>query len=221
MAEEFELRHYIVQDDVTREDLGVATIKHATKPATHIKHWITFPDGTVRKQYNARRILDTEADLLIAFESLPQLKVSYRPIAEHFAGYEGLYCFFMVIFFGLSMLAGLVLMVALVAGSIDTIINNFASYYAASFLLYGTVASTLVYLFSNQFACPRREQLTADDLEMNLIVGRISKKAREERKAKANEAILRDVLVDTRVKHPPTNEKGIPHQSVNPFRFVL
>ena len=193
---------------MTREDLGVATIKHATKPATHIKHWITFPDGTVRKQYNARRILDTEADLLIAFESLPQLKVSYRPIAEHFAGYEGLYCFFMVVFFTLSMVVGFVLIIALIIGKIEQLISFPFSYYIASFLLYGTVASTLVYLFSNQFACPRREQLTADDLEMNLIVGRISKKAREERKAKANEAILRDVLVDTRVKHPPPMKKG-------------
>jgi len=181
MAEEFGLRHYIVQDDVTREDLGVATIKHAAKPTTHIKHWITFPDGTVRKQYNARRILDTEADLLIAFDSLPKLKVSYRPISEHFYLHEYLYFAVLLIFFGLSMAVGMTLMVAIVLGKIEQLISFPFSYYISSFLLYGTVASGLVYLYANQIACPSHRNLTADDLEMNLIVGRISKKDREER----------------------------------------
>jgi len=79
------------EDNLLAEDIGLIKLKKQLVPqfGTSDKmesrvpnHWITFPDGSVRRRYNYRTIEHCDGETMSAFEALPMFKVSYRPIAK-------------------------------------------------------------------------------------------------------------------------------------------
>lgn len=71
----------LVLDDYERtNDIGVVEVINEREHLMH--HWVTFPDNQVRQWYNHRELTNADADMMISFEMVPQLKVSYRPISK-------------------------------------------------------------------------------------------------------------------------------------------
>lgn len=212
MTREFTLRHLIIQDDLTNEDLGVAIIKYGT-PGDHIRHWIRFPDGTVRHHYKSKKIHETDADLLIAFDSLPELKVSYRPISEHMYDYDGMYLITMLMFFLVMMACGataLVMTIINMHGGVDMYIaNRPIVYYGAIVLLLGTVVSTGMYIICCYIGQPRWSNMTPDDEKMNTLTS--AKSEREKIEANDKERLeIRAVLAEAqRARDATPKNKGL------------
>jgi len=97
------------------EDIGLVKLKKQLVPqfgtsdrmeSRVLNHWITFPDGSVRRRYNYRIIEHCDGETMSAFEALPTFKVSYRPIAKFCNEWAEFILGFMLISMFLTFLIG-------------------------------------------------------------------------------------------------------------------
>jgi hypothetical protein len=172
-------RYKIVESDTDGEDdLGIISI--TSEHGESIKHWVTFPDGTVRTMYNSRGIDQTDSDLLEAFDALPVLKVSYGRILKFCYLYEYLSFFVMLVFLFVALAFGLAIALAHQFAHTTTFFDSTAGTILTIILSYGTPVSALVY-FSGYVGSKRWGQISKGDLEHN----RVLEILRQEKEAKA------------------------------------
>ncbi len=162
------VRHLIIQDSLTDEDIGIATIRYGSVD-NHIKHWITMPDGTVRLMYKSRSISESDADILIAFDSLPELEVSYRPISKHMDNREDAYLLIMLLFFLLLMVYGVMAGIVIIMGIMNIVADSPISFYSSIVLILGTAISSFQYFVVVAKARSRWCNITPDDEKMNTL----------------------------------------------------
>jgi len=153
------------------------------RPESRYEHWVKFPDGQFRKRYNSRKIDKTDMDLLYAFDTMPTLKVSYRPIAKFLKDHEGLFYFITLLILLLYVFCGWVIMVANWFGLAGAIISSNAAYYISSVLVTALPISVVVTYLSNR-AEHKWKKLTPDDLDCNT-------RQASERERKKREALKR------------------------------
>lgn len=155
-----EPRHYIVKsDDDDLTDVGLITVRYESRH----DHWVKFPDGQTRKRYNAERITKADMELLDAFQTMPRLKVSYRPIRKFFKEHNT--GFYMISFLVLLLYAlyALIVMVAGQFGFAMMIIDSGITSYINIALLIALPVTVVCTYLSNK-ARRRWNFLTPDDI---------------------------------------------------------
>lgn len=161
-------RHYIVQSDTQIDypaiDLGLITIE--VVDGLKRKHWITLPDGTVRKMYNARRVDNTEMDLHDAFGTMPRLNVSYRPMTAFIREHGGWFVLAMIVILVIDVVIGYCFMLAHWNGLVNEFLSHPYLHYVFIFLLIMTPLS-LTIIPAAQIADNRWDHLTKADLAQN------------------------------------------------------
>jgi hypothetical protein len=90
---EIDHKVFVVQGDLDEYNNGeyynpdydgpLADIGYAVINRKHLHyHWVKFPDGQLRRNYNFREVDIADADILEAFGLLPLLEVRYRPFSK-------------------------------------------------------------------------------------------------------------------------------------------
>lgn len=172
-------RYKIVESDTEGEDdLGIISI--TSGHGESVKHWVTFPNGTVRMMYNSRNIDQTDSDLLEAFDALPVLKVDYKPELEFCSDYEHVGFALMVLFLFVGMAFGLAIALAHQFAHTTTFFDSTAGTVLTIILSYGTPMSALVY-YVMHVGSNRWGQISRDDIKHN----RVLEILRQEKEAKA------------------------------------
>lgn len=110
----------VLGDYGSEEEIGIVSIDKLRRRHICKRHWITLSNGNKRGWYNYREISESDFDVLKTFESLPELKVSYRPISKNVCSYmfkheEDLNTIFMISLYGLA-ITGLILILQLLLG---------------------------------------------------------------------------------------------------------
>ncbi len=109
------------------EEIGVATVEYTSANRQLHHHWITFPDGQVRKEYNYRSVEPAVVEEMDAFDMLPRLKVTYRPVAGAIGEYSEMFLFFWVALLCVLVIDGAVMLIChqfLGQSAIDVIYNT-------------------------------------------------------------------------------------------------
>lgn len=118
----------VLGDYGSDEGIGIIAVnEHPTKSDLHDdteKHWITMPDGKLRTWYNHRDISASDFDMLKSFNSLPELKISYRPISKYLSKKADFFSNGIALSILALAFSGFILLVFLLAGG-D--VNQFAS----------------------------------------------------------------------------------------------
>lgn len=179
-----ETRYYIaLTDDRKPTDVGLVAVNYEYgAPCTH---WVSFPNGTVRKMYNSKRIDKVTYETQMAFQTMPCLHVSYRPAILFISECALLFSWILIS----SVLLVVMLGVGYMAANMFDLMDEFRSWPfvqgASNTMLVVTPLSFLLLPLSN-WADNVFRKLSPDDLKIN-------KQAVEE--AEKRDALLRGANV--------------------------
>lgn len=161
-------RHYIVQsDDRDLTDVGLITVDYDQEQRELRRHWITLPDGTVRRMYNSKHIDATDMGLLDAFETMPRLHVSYRPVTLFIREYAEWWALILITVLGLDLISGFCLMTVFISGYMDVVLSYSLVYYASVALVIMTPLVIAIIPVA-QLADRRWDKITKDDMANNI-----------------------------------------------------
>ena len=165
------MKYHIVTSDIfsssdEEEDIGLIAVEDNYEAKEH--HWVTFPDKTNRRMYNSRKIDSVEHDLFYAFDILPVLKVSYRPISQFFNEGSEYAAMFIVLMGAISLILGLgFVFVNQIDGLMNTILNNPYVSKALTSLAIG-IPLSICFLITVIIAENRWIRITKHDVSINL-----------------------------------------------------
>lgn len=131
----------VTGDYGSQDDIGVIEILDTHESRNH--HWVHFPDGQVRKWYSSRKVTNQQdLDIVEAFDLLPKLKVSYRPVTRWFSNQSEGWCIIaLLLLCGLLIEGGIDLFVSFFGGP-DIVNHPWVSWFSA-ILVYGFIATTV------------------------------------------------------------------------------
>jgi hypothetical protein len=153
-----DVRNLVVQDD-TRKDIGLVTVTGDDQKS----HWVTLPDGSRRSAYFSRKVDEIAFDTLVAFEALPLLKVSYRPISRFLYEYSYHVVFVMIGFWLASLIFGVLVGIGTFHGSIEPVLSHPAGFWTATILGLGTPASTIMFCVFHFVGNKRYSEMSEED----------------------------------------------------------
>ena len=178
-----DVRNLVVQDD-TRKDIGLVTVTGDSQQT----HWVTLPDGSIRSSYFSRKVADLDFDTLDAFESLPRLKVSYRPISKFLFDYSVISSYLMIAFRMATLIFGILVGIATFQGTVLPALSHPSGFWTATILGLGTPVATANFFMFHLIGTNRYTEYNESDrigtAKMHAVMREEEKQAEDERMEK-------------------------------------